>query len=99
MTHVRCYDVKIKEKVYSPTSNKVTYTMTFTADLWDDDILSKQIENAPLKLSVVTTDAIENMSEEIHRLRDELDEKDNFITSLKEAAKILIKAASMEVEE
>ena len=96
MLHVEMPALKIKEKVLSVEKHELTYTAEFKISS-RKELLRDYIDESPL--SVVATELIEYMRDEICRLRDELDEKENYIASLKEAAQVLIKAASMEVTE
>ena len=94
MTHtlaVKACDVKIVEKILSPASHMMEYKLSFTIST-KEKAFKEYIEEVPL--SVIPTEVIDYMRDEICRLRDEVDNRDNYIDSLKEAAKTLIEAAS-----
>lgn len=99
MTHtlaVKACDVKIVEKILSPEKHMMEYKLSFTIST-REKAFKEYIEEVPL--SVIPTEVIDYMRDEICRLRDEIDNRDHYIESLKEAAKILIEAASKEVSE
>lgn len=94
MTHtlaVKACDAKIVEKILPPASHLMEYKLSFTIST-KEEAFKKYIEEVPL--SVIPTEVIDCMRDEICRLRDEVDNRDNYIDSLKEAAKTLIEAAS-----
>lgn len=94
MTHtlaVKACDAKIVEKILSPEKYMMTYKISFTIST-REKAFKEYIEEVPL--SVIPTEVIDYMRDEICRLRDEVDNRDNYIDSLKEAAKTLIEVAS-----
>ncbi len=96
MLHVEAPTLKITEKVLNPPKHELTYTGVFTVNS-RKELLRGYIDESPL--CVVSTELMDYMRDEINRLRDELDDKEEYIVSLKEAAKILIEAASMKEDE
>ena len=96
MIHVEAPALKITEKVLNPPKHELTYTGVFTISS-RKELLRDYIDESPL--AVVSMELLEYMRDELNRLRNELDDKEDYIDSLKEAAKILIEAASMKEDE
>lgn len=94
--HINALDLKIEEKVLDPPTHKMVFKGKITVDT-RNKLLMDYIESVPLV--VVPKEMVGYMKDEIEYLRNKLDEKGDYIDSLKEAAKILIEAASMREDE